>query len=62
MIAIPHDIITHKTSWRAAIELAIANSPPRDYDQDDAGYWRHELQRFDEAYAQLEAMDLVLLP
>ncbi|WEM34493.1 hypothetical protein [Xanthomonas phage X1] len=59
---IHHNFVTHKDVWRKAIELAIENSPPRDYDQDDAGFWRHELKAFDEAYAQLETQDLILLP
>lgn len=42
-----HDFITHRASWREAIENLAK--------QDDSGYWPHELRAYDRAMSALDA-------
>jgi PTH2 family peptidyl-tRNA hydrolase len=51
-IALPEDFITHRVSWRNAIIAARDAAPLPTEDQDDRGYWEHELKAFDRAYAE----------
>jgi len=43
----PEDFLSHQLSWRKAIATLA--------EQDDSGYWPHELRAFDRAYAELAA-------
>lgn len=51
LAVVPDDFLSHRASWRKAIELAIANAKH----EDDRSYWRHELRAYDRAYAELDA-------
>lgn len=44
------DVLSHRGSWRRALELAIENAPEPTEDMDDKAYWRHELTAFDRVY------------
>lgn len=54
---LPHDIITHKHGWRAAIARA-AELEPKSHapDEDEKGYWQHELAAYDKMHAELTGM------
>ena len=46
-IALPHDFLTHRESWRSALEGM------RDKDPDNRAYWEHELRAYDRAHEEL---------
>lgn len=51
---IPANFTTHRSAWRKAIELAIKNAPVSSApDEDEKGYWEHELAAFDRAFTRL---------
>lgn len=60
--ALPGDFYSHQQAWRSALVIALANAAPSSEDQDDAGYWRHEIAAFDRAYAELTAQPVPLPP
>lgn len=54
-----HDFVTHRSAWREAILISLANAEKRDPEtgQDDQAYWRHErtaygnaMRKFDEYF------------
>ncbi len=54
-----HDFVTHRASWRAALEQRIASAPedrqptPEDVGSFDRSYWQHQLDTFDNAIEAL---------
>lgn len=50
---IPANFTTHRSAWRKAIELAIANAKSGSVDEDEKAYWEHELAAFDRAFSRL---------
>lgn len=47
------DLFTHHDAWRKALVMARDNSPEPTVDIDDAKYWQHEIDVFDETYAKI---------
>ena len=50
---VPHDVITHKESWRRAIVAMIGITRVSGH-EDDESYWRHELRAYDRMHEALE--------
>ena len=51
---IPDDLYTHENSWRKALERLIELEPVTgEPDEDNRGFWEHELRAFNHAYEQL---------
>jgi len=44
---VPEDLITHINDWRNACEHMLSNAPRPTEDQNDAGYWQHQLDVLD---------------
>ncbi|WAT32229.1 hypothetical protein [Pseudomonas sp. GXZC] len=52
---LPHDFLSHRGTWRQAFERLIELEPVSHLpDQDEKGFWKHELNAFDVAYRELD--------
>lgn len=57
MDRMPEDFLSHRESWRRGLERLIELEPESGLpDQDEKGFWRHELRAFDFAYGELDAL------
>lgn len=53
---IPDDFYTHEDTWRKALERLIELEPVTgEPDEDNKGFWQHELNAFNRAYTELYA-------
>jgi len=54
---LPHDFLTHRNAWRQAFERLIELEPESHLpDQDEKGFWKHELNALDVAYRELDLL------
>lgn len=44
---VPTDLLTHLGDWENACKIARDNAPPPREDEDDRGYWQHQLDTID---------------
>lgn len=55
-MSIPIDFYTHEHTWRKALERLIELEPVTgEPDEDNKGFWQHELNAFNRAYTELHA-------
>lgn len=52
-VPLPHDFLTHRASWRNAIE-GMRDAAEERGDEANRSYWDHELRAFDRAHVELE--------
>lgn len=53
---IPDNFYTHEDTWRKALERLIELEPVTgEPDEDNKGFWQHELNAFNRAYTELQA-------
>lgn len=50
------DLQSHRSAWRAALEIALRHADLPGVDHDDPSYWRHEMAVFDRVFDQVPAL------
>lgn len=58
MIVCPDNLLSHRNSWLAALERLVELEPPSTVgsEEDQKGYWAHELQAMKDMYADFDKM------